>query len=737
MLDKTKKAGAALFHPAAQVLVDGGNLIPIVSLVTSLFREIIDLVEKAGHNKKVCRRLAERIRVANQTISESKKEENDLAFQSYVKALKKTKEFIKDISESGSFMKLITSHEIYDQYQDITKDLDDAILQLNLINSIRTLKEINDDKKLFQSEIKTSLNVMEEVMKDIWEQGMNNQQKLLAFENKLEKIHEAVDDVNKGELQNLQSSEHFRINCNQITCCDEPEVKRGAGQIVKKMYIAQTVCQKEINTYSANQKIVDKQVGILTELKNCQNIITFYGTMVRSGKYYIISEWAEEGDLNTYLKNNHNLSWGFKIRIASEIAAGLAFCHVYNILHHDIRSHNILLTDSLVAKISNFSSARKETDASRQIKDIQLRYRWLAPEKLINYTENEYTKQCDIYSFAIVLWELASQESPFANIPSNDDLLKRITEKHERPRLIPGTPSAYEKVMTQGWDQRKIKRPTADNIFKELKNLKSSYPKNPLASSTSTYSSTSTSSMFSSINQSSNISSLAKSNSQSSINPDSPNSLWSGKELSPSKNSPSNNSQILEGTIDSLDISDSTQINLEILQSIPPGYPDVSEAKRLHSSKKYSDAWPIFKLHADNGDPQAEFYVGYYLISGDRGVEKNKELAVEYFRRSASKNIPDAQFRYGVALLNGEGVVKSAENDKIAIENLEKAAKQGNLSAMFNFGDLLINGAHGVTQDLEQGADWLKKAHKKGHPHAYKKLADRYRALNKPVPEEI
>ncbi|CAG8795308.1 21407_t:CDS:2, partial [Dentiscutata erythropus] len=417
-IDNTKKAAASLFHPAARILVDGGNLVPIVSIITSLFREIIDLVEKAGHNKKVCRRLAERIRVANQIISEIKKEENDLAFQSYVRAVKRTKEFIKDISESGSFIKLITSHEIHNQYQDITEDLDTAILQLNLIQIVRTRKEIGDDRKLFQSEIKTSLNVMEEVMKDVWEQGMNTQQKLMAFENKLEKIHEAVVDVNKGELQHLQSSEHFRIDCSQITCCDDSEeVKRGSGQIVKKMYIAQTVCQKEINIFPSNLHIVDRQVGILKELKNCQNIITFYGTMLRSGKFYIISEWAEEGDLNNYLKVHKNLSWEFKIRIASEIAGGLAFCHVYNILHHDIRSHNILLTENLTAKISNFSSARKETDASRQIKDIQLRYRWLAPEKLINYTENEYTKQCDIYSFAIVLWELASQELPFANIP--------------------------------------------------------------------------------------------------------------------------------------------------------------------------------------------------------------------------------------------------------------------------------------------------------------------------------
>lgn len=77
--------------------------------------------------------------------------------------------------------------------------------------------------------------------------------------------------------------------------------------------------------------------------------------MRRSGKFYIISEWAEEGDLYTYLKENPNKDWEFKIRIASEIAGGLAFCHVYNILHHDIRRYHIFIAfvKFIITKFAN------------------------------------------------------------------------------------------------------------------------------------------------------------------------------------------------------------------------------------------------------------------------------------------------------------------------------------------------------------------------------------------------
>ncbi|CAG8572833.1 18306_t:CDS:2 [Dentiscutata erythropus] len=694
----------------AEVAANVGQAVfPLFGAIAVLFREIIVLAEKAGHNKRVCRRLAERVRVANQTLSQLLlKDENDLALKNYVQAITNCKDFIEKISNSGTFMKLVTAHEIETAYRDITEELDTAINQLGLTVCIRTNKDIEDDRKLFLSEIKTSFQVIEEVTKDLYDIGMDVQQRFSVFEAKLDTIHTAVDNVSKGVIINNKTLENSKIPSHQITDTEEEEVKR--GHIVKKTYIMQTVAQKEIGHVYSLQKSIDlieREVAILTELRNCQHIITFYGTMQRSGKLYIISEWAEMGDLNTYLKN-HTETWNFKLRIASEIAGGLVFCHVCDILHHDIRSHNILLTSDLTAKISNFSSSRKESDVTTKVKDITLRYRWLAPEKLENYKDNEYTKQCDIYSFAIVLWELATQEVPFADVTVVTDLITKITSG-ERPPLIKNAPPAYEKIMQQGWQQRPIKRPTADLMFKELSNL---FKSSRSQTGSGDFGLPSPSTPI--------ISTSSRSDSLSSF--DTPQSGNSQKDF---------DSISIASNYEFDSIDDSGQVNIQIIQH------DVNEAKRLHNEKRYKEAWPIFKHHADKGNEIAEFYVGYYLNAGDRGVEQNKELAVEYLRRSAEKNVPDAQLRYGVALLNGEGVVKSVENDKIAVENLQRAAKYGNSNAMFNYGDLLINGAHGVKQDLEEGEHWMKQAHKKGHPYAYKKLADRYRTLGKKIPNDI
>ncbi|KAF0542494.1 kinase-like protein [Gigaspora margarita] len=438
--------------------------------------EIFDIIENAGHNKFIGYKLACRIHVVSQELKKSTKDiqNKNKHLENFVHAIKSCKEFVHNISKSIPFMKLIDDQKIESIYADVTTKFDSAVKDLGFVTCLRTSENIKHDKELFHTEIKTSMHTLEEIKKQ------TNQQNVNAIEEKLKTIHIATSDENSLEANKfLQNS---NIPYNQIINLENSkEVKRGNGQIVKKLYrnISQPVAQKEIAylnseitnraDYKKNIEKIKKQAAILTELKDCPNIITFYGTMLHDEKLYIISEWAEVGDLNTYLKKNQGLSWEFKLKIARDIANGLVFCHFCEILHHDIRSHNILLTENLTAKISNFNSSRRVKENTMPVKDIMLIYRWLAPEKLKDYTNTPYSKQCDIYSFSIVLWEIASQKMPFADVTNMSNLPERIWKNNERPQLIEGTPSEYEEIMTLGWSPHPIKRPTADVIYSKLK----------------------------------------------------------------------------------------------------------------------------------------------------------------------------------------------------------------------------------------------------------------------------
>ena len=100
--------------------------------------------------------------------------------------------------------------------------------------------------------------------------------------------------------------------------------------------------------------------------------------------------------------------------IALEICRGLIFLQYADILHHDLKCENILITDSLEPKIYNFELARYTSGHTTSLNDLMTKNvaPWLAPEKLA-YFKARYTTQCEIFSFGMLLWELAFEKIPY------------------------------------------------------------------------------------------------------------------------------------------------------------------------------------------------------------------------------------------------------------------------------------------------------------------------------------
>ncbi|PKK74682.1 kinase-like protein, partial [Rhizophagus irregularis] len=93
----------------------------------------------------------------------------------------------------------------------------------------------------------------------------------------------------------------------------------------------------------------------------------------------MVFEWAEHGNLRELYLNN-NIRWDAKISIARDICRGLAFLHSVNILHHDLKCENILITEKMQPKISNFSLAREFNAVTLPIDNFNDIMHWLAPE---------------------------------------------------------------------------------------------------------------------------------------------------------------------------------------------------------------------------------------------------------------------------------------------------------------------------------------------------------------------
>ncbi|CAG8440897.1 10328_t:CDS:2 [Acaulospora colombiana] len=179
---------------------------------------------------------------------------------------------------------------------------------------------------------------------------------------------------------------------------DTKDIVRGDHKkIVKKSWRGLEVACKRIHSIEKNDTPLYQktrtELAILTLLGQCNYIIYFHGLSRVDSQDVMVFEWAKEGNLK-YFYENFFLDSKMQLKLARDIFSGLYFIHNSNILHHDVRCENILITEDKVAKITNFELARNVEEASRPVRNLSTYVRWLAPEKM---NGNRYTHQCEMF----------------------------------------------------------------------------------------------------------------------------------------------------------------------------------------------------------------------------------------------------------------------------------------------------------------------------------------------------
>ncbi|KAG0248603.1 hypothetical protein BG011_010090 [Mortierella polycephala] len=186
-----------------------------------------------------------------------------------------------------------------------------------------------------------------------------------------------------------------------------------------------------------------REVNIIKDLAD-RHIIQFYHYAVE-GELKLIMEHAEDGDLKEALPK---LQWEDKVRITGEIAHGLCYIHSLGIIHCDIKSSNVFLTKNLVAKLGDFGSAMAIKDKKNNTECLGTRG-WMAPETLEDTTA--YSPESDIFSLGIIMWEMAS-----GNTPENRSQV--LEEK------LDNVPLEFHSIMRACLDQDPKRRPNAREI---------------------------------------------------------------------------------------------------------------------------------------------------------------------------------------------------------------------------------------------------------------------------------
>jgi len=129
--------------------------------------------------------------------------------------------------------------------------------------------------------------------------------------------------------------------------------------------------------------------------------------------HYIVTELAENGSIHDYIYEkckqpplSQMLLW------AAQVAEGMIYLHQLDIIHRDLKSSNVVLTSTLKAKICDLGSARSLEHTTKHMTAVGT-IAWMAPEILCR---EKVSKSCDVYSYGVLLFEIATQQLPFSNV---------------------------------------------------------------------------------------------------------------------------------------------------------------------------------------------------------------------------------------------------------------------------------------------------------------------------------
>ena len=141
------------------------------------------------------------------------------------------------------------------------------------------------------------------------------------------------------------------------------------------------------------------------------NIVHVYTVGDYKQQPFIVMEYVKGKTLKDYLREHGALEPQTVIHIMTQLAEGVLYAHQNNIIHRDLKSQNIMITDDQVVKITDFGIALSSNEADMtQTNTIMGSVHYLAPALARG---NLATERSDIYALGIILYELLTGDVPF------------------------------------------------------------------------------------------------------------------------------------------------------------------------------------------------------------------------------------------------------------------------------------------------------------------------------------
>jgi serine/threonine-protein kinase len=510
---------------------------------------------------------------------------------------------------------------------------------------------------------------------------------------------------------------------------------------------------------------------------NHPNITTLYSLIPEGNNLYMVMELVRGHTLDDVLaKRKAPLAVRESLAIIAQAADGLGYAHSMGVIHRDIKPSNLMIAENGVLKIMDFGIARvRGSQRLTRSGSIVGTLAYMAPEQLRG---NEGDEACDLYSLAIVLYEMLTGSPPFEANSEYDLMQAQINQRPDRltPR-VPGLDTKVEGAILKALSKKPQQRFVSTRAFSDAlgaTGLRVDAPK-ILHNDTRLIEPPASPIPIAPVRHSawSNMTAaLPEIPGLRTLSPDLRAAAYGGGAALAA-------ALILGGGIFLLASKappavavtpPATQPAAVALQAPAPAAltPSPSAVSANPPTKPVTGPDPVVPpgpladliTAANRGDPDAQNQLGVKYAQGEDGLPRDDIKAVEYYRKAANQgfakaetnlgdmyffgrggldqsyrdalswylkaaqqNVADAQFR--VALMDEKGLGTEKDVPR-AVQLFRSAADLGSPEAQNVLGVLYSTGSNGITADDQQAIGWYQKAADQGFAKAEKNLGDMY-----------
>ncbi|XP_054912140.1 mixed lineage kinase domain-like protein isoform X1 [Poeciliopsis prolifica] len=464
-----------------------------VEPILSVASQIYTLVENVKANKKRCCRVVERVKALENLVKSIKQRdavklsaEVENSLQGLSITLRSAQELIEKYTLSNLVKRILKSSSHGDEFNSVNERLNDAFQTLALALQ---LEHGNQVYMVFEQ-----ISRQKEDEADSREDDAELKRMLMEYGEYVETIQRELEDIKSNVVKIVEMLNKPRITTMDIRMIKPDELKNveekpfmttPTSEVYKGEFGGFTVAIKKYTGASPGtvKSVFNKEVDTMKRFES-PNILRMFGICIQeentsNPEFLVIMEYCEKGSLRDVLNSKHELLWARKASMCLDAAQGLYRLHLteeISKLHMSITSSKFLVDENYRVKLGGLELAKTETSLKRTTKSKEKDKTlsslcYSSPQQLSNIN-HPYTKECEIYSLGIVLWEIATRKKPFEDCGGDDKIISKkvLEEKYQEP-LPADCPDSLGKMINACRAYESSHRPSAGVLVDKLRSV--------------------------------------------------------------------------------------------------------------------------------------------------------------------------------------------------------------------------------------------------------------------------